>query len=138
MAQRLFSEQSVFTQDFATGTTVAINGTIVDTDGYENVLGIAVATVTSTAQHLKWQQGTATAAVSDTTGRVENSVGCMYLDINRPGMRYGRFVLTASGASSPYRGIITVRYGARNQPTTNDAGTTGTRLNTPGTGTATG
>jgi len=138
MANRMFSEEAVITADFSTGTTVAQNGTIVDTDGFERVIGIGVATVTSTAQWLKWQQGTATAAVSDTTGRVDNTVGCMYLDIDRPTMRYGRFVLTSSGASSPIRGVVTIRYRARNQPTTNDAGTTGLRLNSPGTGTATG
>ena len=125
----------------ATGTTGNLNGDIIDmasNGGFESLLVVAGASVTSTAQHLKLQVGTASDSLSDATGDIQHTVQGLYLDVYRPILRFARGVFTASGASSPGRAIVSIAYGARSQPTTQPAGTTGIRLYSPGTGTATG
>lgn len=123
----------------ASGATTPLNTSVLDMDGYEGVLFIAAATVTSTAQHLKMQMGTASGSLSDATGRVEHSVVGLYLDVFRPTKRFVQGSFTASGASSPGRAITAIRYGARNQPATmSTALVAGLALSSPGSGTATG
>ena len=123
----------------ATGATTVLNGTIVDMDGFNSVLFIAFATATSTAQHLHMEMGTDTATMEDATGTaVVHALDTLYLDVYRPAKRYVRGVFTASGASSVYRSLVTIQYNAIVQPTTTPASTTGKRVYSPGSGTATG
>ena len=135
---KMLGYEALITADGATGATTALNGAIVDMDGFENVLFIAGATVTSTAQWLKMQMGTATDAMSDATGQVDHTQATLYLDVHRPIKRFVRGVFTASGASSPYRSLITVQYGARVKPTTNATTVALDTLYSPASGTATG
>ena len=135
------SRRTLITSVVASGTTSPLETPSLDMLGFESVLFIGISSVTSTAQHLKMKMSTAsaTAGMSDATGRVEQSVtGCLYYDAYRPTKRFVQGALTASGASAPARGIVAIQYGARSSPTTQPAGTTGIRVYSPGSGTATG
>lgn len=126
----------------SSGTTSPLNSTVIDMDGFEGLLALAAATVTSTAQHLKVQVGTASGSLSDTTGRVEhNIVGTLAMDVFRPVARYVKVSFTASGGSAPARSLAVIRYGPRSAPvsfSSADVSTGSLTLGSPGTGTATG
>lgn len=128
----------------ASGTTGVQETTVLDMADFENVLFIAAATVTSTAQQLTMNMGTASTTgagnFSEAIGDSSHvSTGGLYLDVHRPTKRFVQGRFTSSGASSPARAVMAIRYGARSVPTTQDAsGATGTQLYSPGSGTATG
>jgi hypothetical protein len=83
------------------------------------------------------EMGTATDAMSDATGDVLLSQTGLYLDVYRPAKRYVRGV-SISTASGKSRVLTTIQYNPRVTPTTHNASTTGLRLYSPGSGTATG
>lgn len=107
--------------------------------GAGGMLGIVVGGATNTTSILKYQAGTASDALSDTTGDVPLTLQTLYLDVHQPIKRFGRFVLTAGGATGGGgRSLVTIPYGLRNRPPTYDASATGLRVYSPGSGTATG
>jgi len=126
-------------------TTGDLTGPIVDLasagagGGYfaEGVLLVAVAGTTNATSLLKSQTGTASDAMSDTTGDQPRSLLTTYLDHYRPTKRFFRGVLTAGGTTG-WRSLLTIPYGSREQPMTYDASATGIRVVSPGSGTATG
>jgi hypothetical protein len=140
MSHRLYEQVNINAYN-ASGATTPMQTTVLDMDGYEGVLFIAASTATSTAQHLCFEMGTgsATAVLSEATGRVEHSVFGLYLDVYRPQKRYVMGKFTSSGATGPSRALVALRYGARNKPTTmSSALMAGLALSSPGSGTATG
>ena len=126
-------------------TTGDLTGPIIDLasaaagGGYyaEGVLLVAVAGTTNATSLLKSQTGTASDAMSDTTGDQIRTLLTTYLDHHRPSKRYFRGVLTAGGATG-WRSLTTIPYGLREKPPTYDASATGIRVSSPGSGTATG
>ena len=123
------------------GATTILKTPVIDMVDAESVLFLGAATVTSTAQWLKFRMSTASASggMSDATGQVDHTAtGLLYLDVHRPIKRFVQGIFTASGASSPARFVGAVKYGMRSQPSTQPAGTTGLRVYSPGSGTATG
>ena len=123
-------------------TTGDLSGPIIDcaSVGFpEGILFTAfVGGATNTTSLLKVQTGTASGALSDTTGDVPATLGTLYLDHHRPQKRFVKGVLTAGGATGAGRVLNTITYGHRRQPTTYDASATGLRVASPGSGTATG
>ncbi len=114
---------------------------VLDMNGFESVCFIAVATATNTSNRLAMRSGTASASgnLSDATGDVEHTVtGALYLDHFRPTKRYVQGRFSASGATSPHVGLVALMYGARSAPTTQPAETTGVRIYSAGSGTASG
>ena len=127
-----------FYSDGTTGTSADLNGEIIDLADFEGILAIAHLSATNASVHLKIQTGTASGAMSDTTGEVPGTLTTLYLDQYRPGKRYARAVLKGATTTGSFRSLVTIPYGARSLPTTNDASTTGLITYTPGSGTATG
>lgn len=128
----------------ASGTTSPQETSVLDMLGFESVMLIALTTVTSTAQQLSFQTGTASTTgagnfsevVGDTSHTATGGLG---LDMYRPTKRFVQGRMTASGASAPARGIVAIRYGARSMAVTQDtSGLVMTQLYSPGSGTATG
>lgn len=128
----------------ASGTTGVLESTVFDLNGFESILAVGIATVTSTAQQLTFQMGTAsTTGVGDFSEVVgdtsHTSTGGAGLEVYRPVKRFAQARFTASGASAPARGLMVMRFGARTQPTTQDvSGIVFTYLYSPVSGTATG
>lgn len=127
-------------------TTAAVNGPTIDLasaaagGGYyaEGVLVIGTIGATNSTVLLKTQTGTASDAMSDTTGDVPALENTMWLDHHRPQKRFLRGVLTAGGATGAHKAIVTIPYGLREKPPTYDGSSTGLRVFSPGSGTATG
>lgn len=147
MAQDRLSERVSLSAVGTTGTSAALNGDIIDfasNGGWESALGIghqsaSLANGTATAGPLlKFQMGTASDSLSDATGEVMGTKTNLYLDVYRPIKRFGRFVFQAGTATCAFRSLQTVVYGPRKAPTTHPASSTGARLSSPGSGTATG
>lgn len=141
MSDKEWSRRSEIVGQAASGATTILKTPVIDMVAAESVLFMSGATVTSTAQWLKMRMSTASASggMSDATGRVDHTTtGLLFLDVYRPIKRFVQGVFTASGASSPARFIVGMKYGLRSQPATQPAGTTGLRLYSPGSGTATG
>lgn len=142
MADVEWSRKAFITGQAASGGAGNVAKTrVIDMAGFESVMFLAVASATNASNRLAFRSGTASASggLSDATGDVEHvTTGAMYLDVFRPTKRYVQGRYSASGATSPHVGIIGIAYGARSVPTTQPAETTGTRLYSPGSGTASG
>ncbi len=142
MAYKELSRNAYITGQSASGGAGNVAKTpVIDMAGFESVCFIAVATATNTSNRLAMRSGTASASggLSDTTGDVEHTVtGAMYLDHFRPTKRYVQGRFSASGATSPHVGLIAIAYGARAVPTTQPVETTGVRIYSAGSGTASG
>lgn len=140
MGYELSRESAIwFDRASATNATGRMDGTIVDMNGFESVCFLASYGTTNagTESYLSMQMGTATDAMSDATGEIRISQTGLYLDVYRPIKRYvrGQLISTASGKSKV---MVTIQYNPRTSPTTHNASTTGLRLYSPGSGTATG
>ena len=125
----------------ATETSIALNGEIIDmaSGGWTGVLILGHQNATQADAQLICQVGTASGSLSDTTGVVNGAAGRnLYLDINKPVARFVRGVWEAGSATIVYRSITTIPYKGRRGPSTQPAGTTGLRLYSPNTGTASG
>ncbi len=144
MPDKEWSRRSEIYGRAASGATTIIKTPVIDMGGSapaESVLFVAGATVTSTAQWLAFRMSTASASggMSEATGHVDHTTtGALYLDVNRPTKRFVQGFMTASGASSPARFIVGIKYGLRSEPSSHPSITAGTRLYSPGSGTATG
>lgn len=126
-----------------TGTGSALNGNIVDmasNGGFESVLFIGHQAASGSASNLglKMQVGSASGSLSDATGDVPGTLTTLYLDVHKPAHRFVRGVMAAGSATVSYRTLTTIPYGARTLPTSHPASTTGARMYSPGSGTATG
>ena len=128
----------------ASGTTAPQESSVMDMLGFESIMAIGIATVTSTAQQLTFNEGTASTTgagnFSEVVGDTSHTTtGGLVLDQYRPTKRFVQARMTASGASAPARGLVVIRYGARSLPSTQDAsGAVVTQLYSAGSGTATG
>ena len=129
-----------FSPASVSNATGRIDGPILDMDGWESVAFLAFVTATNagTDSVLGMRVGTASDAMSDTTGVQRFAAGGIYLDVARPGKRFvqGQMRCTVSGDC---RGLVSIQYNPRSatgQPTTDHpASTTGRRIYTPDTGT---
>lgn len=141
MPDKEWSRRSEIYGQASSGTTSPLKTPVIDMSGAESVLFIAGATVTSTANVLKFRMSTASASgtMSESTGHVDHTAtGALFLDVHKPIKQFVQGLFTASGASSPARFIVGIKYGLRNEPSTQPTGTVGSRLYSPGSGTATG
>lgn len=141
MSDKEWSKRSQISAVGTTGTSAALNGDIIDfasNGGWESALGIAIQSASQADAQLIFQSGTASGSLSDTTGNVLGTKATMYLDVQRPPHRFGRFVVEAGSATIAFETLVTQVYGARSMPTTQPASTTGESVYSPGTGTASG
>lgn len=147
MSERQLSRRSQISAVGTTGTSAALNGDIIDMasgGGFESVAFIgyqsASATVaaSTTGPRLVVQVGTASGSLSDATGQVVGNKTALYYDLDRPKYRFVRGIFRSGSATCAYRSLVTIAYGARSQPTTQPASTTGGVFYSQGTGTATG
>ena len=120
-----------------TGAAATVSGPEIDMSVYTRAYAAAYIEVTATGSHLTCLVGSATDAMSDTTGIVEGSQGSLYMDVRQPVKRYLKFRLnTTGGAANSVLG--TWAYGPRTKPTSNTTAVVGSQYYSPGTGTATG
>jgi hypothetical protein len=136
----LLSERSRISAEGTTGTSGTLSGEIIDfasNGGAESALGIAWRSASQADAVLCYQAGSASDALSDTTGDVSGK-SCLYLDVYRPHQRYGRFQVRAGSATIAAVSLVTHVYGARKVPTTQPASSTGARITLTVSGTATG
>ena len=120
-----------------TGAAATVSGPEIDMSIYTRAYAAAYIEVTSTGSSITALVGSATGAMSETTGRVEGSQGSLYMEVARPVKRYLKFRLNTTGAAA--NGILgTWAFGARTKPTSNTTAVVGSRYYSPGTGTATG
>lgn len=135
------SRRTVITGNWntATNATGRMTGDVLDMTGFDGVLFVGVYGTTNagTESYIFAQGGTASGSLSDTTGAQRLSKTTVFLDLYRPTTRFvrGGLVSTASGETKT---LIAIQYGPRTVPTTQPASTTGVRVYSPGTGTATG
>lgn len=138
MAYQEISRNAEIYGNGTTGTSANLNGDVLDLLNAESVLGIGITAATNASSWLKWQEGTASGTVTDTTGYVAGTKTTLYLEVARPKLRYGRFVFKAASTTGAYRTLTTIKHSLKVLPATQPASTTGTRLYSPNTGTATG
>ena len=141
MEDKELSRRGSFSGVGTTGTSAALNGDIIDmasNGGFESILFIGHQSVSQADAALVMQQGTASGSLSDATGDVPGLLTTLYLDAYRPTQRFVRGVFRPGSATCAFRSLITIPYGARSLPTTHPASSTGLRVYSPGTGTATG
>lgn len=143
MGDQQWGQKSRINGYAASGATTPLETTVLDMLGFESVMFIGISSATSTAQHVAMVAGTASATgagnFSETTGEVVHSVsGAVVGDWFRPAKRFVQGRFTASGATGAARAIVAIRYGARSEPTTQDAPTVVNSFYSPGSGTATG
>ena len=146
MSDRNWEARSQISGVGTTGTSAALNGDIIDfasNGGFHSAMGIGVQSASVTigtgpGPLLLFQEGTASGSLSDATGDVLGAKTTLYLNVDHPPKRFGRFVFRNGTATGAFRTLVTQVYEARKVPTTHPASTTGTAIYTPGTGTATG
>lgn len=122
-----------------TGTSIDLNGDIIDlasNGGFESILAVGYQSVSQDDSLVKFQSGTASGSLADTTGQAHGKT-TLYLDLYRPRHRFVRAVFEAGSATVAFRSLHTFAYGARVQPTTQPVSTTGTYVQTPAVGSAT-
>lgn len=120
----------------ATGATAA-SGAIVDSLGYESVLLLGQLETTNANHQLVLRTGTATDAMSETTGEASGIGPNLYLEVHRPSKRYVQGQVFASAGAINCQ-VVTILKGARVQPTTHATTVNGKFLYSPVSGTATG
>lgn len=126
----------------ASNTTTVLQTTVFDMTGYEGIMLLAAgptATLAAATNGLYFTVGTASDSLSQTTGIVAPSKSALYMECIRPIGRFiqGNFLVSASGIDV-INTLWAIRYGAKNQPTTQPASTTGEVVYSPVTGTASG
>lgn len=141
MSDKEWSKRGSISAVGTTGTSAALSGDIIDmasNGGFESVLFIAHQSASQADAQLICQTGTASDALSDTTGNVLGTKATLYLDVYRPNKRFVRGILEAGSATIAFESLVTIPYGARSLPTTQPASTTGQSVYSPGSGTASG
>jgi hypothetical protein len=137
----MFFERTQISGVGTTGTSIALNGDVIDmasNGGFESIAFVGYQSASQADSALVMQMGTASGALSDATGDVPGTKTSLYLDVRRPTQRFVRGVFRPGSATVAYRSLHTIAYGPRVKPTTQPASTTGLALYSPGTGTATG
>ena len=120
-----------------TGAAATVSGPDIDMLNFTGAYAALYVEVTSTGSRLWAMTGSATNAYSDTTGMVEMSQPFGYLDIKRPIKRYVKFRANTTGAAANAV-LMCWAYNSRTKPTSNTTAVVGTRLYSPGSGTASG
>lgn len=116
----------------ASAATTDVNGSILDMQGFDGVMFIALTgDVTDTsALALKCEQNTAnsTSGMAELTGSASFTAGAstadnkaLVLDVFKPRERYVRAVLERGTANAVVDGIIAIQYGSMSRPTTQDS-----------------
>ena len=133
-----FTRQNLITanRSSATNSSANLNGDVLDMSGFQGVCFIGVRDSTDAAASIWMQQGTASGSLTDTSGRVTQTQKAIYLDVFQPTMQYVRGVYQAT-TTGKSRTLLSIQYGAKVQPTTQPASTTGSRAYSPATSTAT-
>ena len=121
-----------------TGTSGAINSDVFDMTGFEAITILGFTAATNASAWLKLQMGTASGSLSDATGDVPATKKTLYLEVNRPTQQFMKATFKGATTTGAYRTMMVLLHGARNRPVTQPASTTGLRVYSPGTGTATG
>lgn len=112
--------------------TAAVNGSILDMQGFEGVMFIAsIGTITDGATGIKAQDGAdsglsdaADLAGSSVTMAITDDGKSVILDIYKPLKRYIRpVVLRAGSTGAVIDDVIAIQYSPRVKPTTHDAAT---------------
>lgn len=104
----------------STGTT-AVNGDVIDTQGYEGVMFVGSIATANAGNSVKAQQG-ALADGSDMADLEATSIASgdngdsFLLDIYRPRERYVRVVITRAGTTTVTGDVYALLYGARTYP----------------------
>jgi hypothetical protein len=126
----------------AAGTS-AINGSVIDFQGYEGALiVIAVgAVVTGAVTSVKFQGGDTSSPTTDIEGTNQviadtDDDTIKYIDIRRPVNRYGRIVVSRATQNATIGSAVAILYGARSQPTAQPSGVVGEVFVSPAAGTA--
>lgn len=122
-----------------TGTSADLNGDIIDmasNGGWESIMAVGFQSASQEDSLVKFQSGTASGSLADTTGEAAGKT-TLYLDQFRPRHRFVRAVFEAGSATIAFRSLHTFVYGARVQPTTQPASTTGGYVQTAAVGSAT-
>ena len=134
------NNEITFYRQATSNTTGTLQTTEPDMSHWEGLclLSGRQTTDADTSSKLFVQTGTASGALSDTTGMVNLTKTGLYLDTVRPVKQFvqGNFKTTASGPDEQQ--LIAIRYGARSLPVTQPASTTGLIVYSPGSGTASG
>lgn len=136
----LISEGAEISGVGTTATSADLNGDIIDMDNFEAIAIFGRTAATNASTWLKFQTGTATDAMSDTTGEVAATLTTLFMEQKRANKRFVRGVYKGATTTSVYRTLVTVAYGGRTEPTTAqaNASSTGIRVYSPVSGTATG
>ena len=144
MADKELSRHALINAYGASGTTAALETSVLDMNGFESVLFIAHSSVTSTANVLAVLNGTASTTgagnfsqVFSPVGASQVTTGAVFADVYRPGKRFIQGSFNTSDATGTNKGLVAIRYGGRSLPTTQEAVTTGVRMYSPASGTAT-
>jgi len=125
--------------------TDAINGTVIDTQGFRGVMFVVAmgAIVTGAATSIKVQQGTDStvtdaADIAGTSQTIADTAGgkVFYSDIKNPAERYLRLVVSRATQNATVASAIAILYDPTDAPTTHGAGVSGESLVGPAEGTA--
>lgn len=126
---------------YSTNTAADLKTPVMDMLNYESVLFIGAKSVTNASAYMYMRMSTASASAGMThaTGDQPLSRTTIFLDVQRPIKRYVQGVLKAATTTGSFAIIQAIKYNAKVQPTTHsNVSTTGSRLYSPGSGTATG
>lgn len=115
----------------AAAAQTAVNSSIIDMQGFDGVLFLAMTGDVSDTSvlTLKAEQNTANStsgmaalggAATFTAGATSADNKVLALDVFKPTERYLRAVLTRGTANAAVDGIIAIQYGAQNKPTAHD------------------
>lgn len=123
MAKRLLHDILLQVEAGSTASSTGrTSGATMDMTGWDGALGIGIFDTSGAGNGVYWQDGSATAALSPTTGIADCANSSIaVLDVWRPNNRYGGFVMTASGLAAKRSRLITILYGPRNRPTSGGA-----------------
>ena len=128
----------------AAGST-AINGTVVDTQGFRGVLVVATmgAITTGAATSLKVQQGTDgtmsdAADLAGTSQTIADDADgkVFYADVKNPAKRYVRLVVSRATQNAVVASAVAILYDPTDAPTTHGTGVSGEAFVGPAEGTA--
>lgn len=124
----------------STNTAADLVGDVIDMLNFESVMFVGHKSASNSSSWLFMECGTAsaTSTFSQTTGDVPLTKTTIYMDVQRPIKRYVRGVLKGATTTGKYAMLETIVYNSKDRPVTQPASTTGARVYSAGSGTATG
>lgn len=116
----------------AAAAQTAVNGSILDMQGFDGVLFLVLtgdvsdtSVLTLKAEQNSVNSGSGMAALSGsatfTAGASTADSKALVLDVFKPSKRYVRAALTRATANAAIDGIVAIQYGAQNKPSAHDA-----------------